>query len=126
MNIIDSSCWLEYFAGTPLADVIGNIVENTDDLLVPSIVLFEVFKKLMVEVGEDKAIMAIAHLKQGHIVELDGDSAIFSAKIGREYNLALADSIIYATTLKYNATLYTQDHHFEKLRNVIYYKKKIS
>jgi hypothetical protein len=56
MNIVDSSCWIEYFAGTHVDDLISNA--------------YEAFKKLLIETDEDKALLAVAHMKQGHVIEL--------------------------------------------------------
>ena len=123
MNIIDSSCWLEYFAGTDVGDKVALCIENTKELIVPSITIYEVFKKLIIELDEDRALFAIAHMKQGKVVELDSDLAIYSAQIGKHYKLAMADSIIYATSLKYNALLWTQDKHFKELKNTRYFEK---
>jgi len=124
MNIVDSSCWLEYFAGSRVGDEVSSVIEDTDHLLVPAIVVYEVFKKLILELDEDKALYAIAHMKQGHIVNLDTDLAIYAAKIGKDNKLAMADSIIYAITKKYNALLWTQDKHFKDLKSVKYFEKK--
>jgi predicted nucleic acid-binding protein len=124
MNIVDSSCWLEYFAGSRVGDEVSSVIEDTDLLLVPSIIVFEVFKKLILELDEDKALYAVAHMKQGHIVNLDTDLAIYAAKIGKDNKLAMADSIIYAITKKYNALLWTQDKHFKDLKSVKYFEKK--
>ncbi len=124
MNIVDSSCWLEYFAGSRVGDEVSSVIEDTDHLLVPSIIVYEVFKKLIFELDEDKAIFAVAHMKQGHIVNLDTDLAIYAAKIGKDNKLAMADSIIYAITKKYNALLWTQDKHFKDLKSVKYFEKK--
>ena len=124
MNIVDSSCWLEYFAGSRVGDEVSSVIEDTDHLLVPSIIVYEVFKKLILELDEDKAIYAVAHMKQGHIVNLDTDLAIYAAKIGKDNKLAMADSIIYAITKKYNAILWTQDKHFKDLKSVKYFEKK--
>lgn len=124
MNIVDSSCWLEYFAGSEVGERVSKPIEELKKLLVPSITLYEVFKKLLIELDEDKALFAIAHMKQGKVIELNSDLAVFAAQISKENKLAMADSIIYATTKKYNAVLFTQDHHFEGLENVKYYKKK--
>jgi predicted nucleic acid-binding protein len=124
MNIVDSSCWLEYFAGSRVGDEVSSVIEDTDHLLVPSIIVYEVFKKLILELDEDKAIYAVAHMKQGHIVNLDTDLAIYAAKIGKDNKLAMADSIIYAITKKYNALLWTQDKHFKDLKSVKYFEKK--
>jgi predicted nucleic acid-binding protein len=124
MNIVDSSCWLEYFAGSRVGEEVSSVIEDTDHLLVPSIIVYEVFKKLILELDEDKAIYAVAHMKQGHIVNLDTDLAIYAAKIGKDNKLAMADSIIYAITKKYNALLWTQDKHFKDLKSVKYFEKK--
>jgi toxin FitB len=124
MNIVDSSCWLEYFAGSALGEKIAPVIEKTDKLLVPAITIYEVFKKLLIELDEDRALFASAHMKQGKVIELDSDLAIYSAKIGKEHKLAMADSIIYATAKKYKATLWTQDRHFESLEAVEYFDSR--
>jgi predicted nucleic acid-binding protein len=124
MNIVDSSCWLEFFSGSTVGDKVSSIIVNTKELLVPSITLYEVFKKILIEIDEDNALLAVAHMKQGNVVELDSDLAINAAKIGKDYQLALADSIIYAVTRKYNAILWTQDKHFKNLDNVKYFEKE--
>ena len=124
MNIIDSSCWIEYFAGTHVGDLISNAIEETNSLYVPTITLYEVFKKLLIETDEDKALLAVAHMKQGHVIELDDDLAIYAAKIGTQYKLPMADSIIYATSRKYNCLLWTQDKHFKELPFVKNFEKE--
>lgn len=124
MNIVDSSCWLEFFSGSKVGEKVSPIIEELESLIVPVITIYEVFKKLLQEVDEDKAIMAIAHMKLGKVIELDSDLAINAAKIGKEKQLALADSIIYATAKKHNCVLWTQDKHFKELENVRYFEKK--
>jgi toxin FitB len=124
MNIIDSSCWLEYFADSEIGNEISRTIEKVELLIVPSITLYEVFKKIMNERDEDLALLAVAHMKQGQVINLDSDLSIFSAKIGKEYKLALADSIIYATAIKFNCTIWTQDKHFKELNNVRYFNKE--
>jgi predicted nucleic acid-binding protein len=119
MNIIDSSFWLEYFAGSGAGNIVAKIVENPLDFLVPSVVLYEVFKKLLLETNEDDALFCIAHIKQGKIVNLDDELSLSAAKLSKEYKLPMADSIIYATTLKYNCILWTQDQHFQGLIRLI-------
>jgi len=123
MNVVDSSCWLEYFADSAVGDAVAKAIEDIDSLVVPSITLYEVFKKLLGETDENRALVAVAHMKQGRVVELDADLAIYSAKIGKDNNLALADSIIYATSQKFDCTLWTQDRHFKDLKKVRYFEK---
>jgi predicted nucleic acid-binding protein len=76
MNIIDSSFWLEYFAGTKAGDIISDIIEETNQLIVPTITIYEVFKKLMLERNEDDALLAIGHMKQGKIVNLTDELSL--------------------------------------------------
>jgi predicted nucleic acid-binding protein len=121
MNIIDSSFWLEYLAGTEAGNTVSKVIENPDDFIVPSIILYEVFKKLLLETNEGNALFAIAHIKQGKIVDLDAGLALSAAKLSKEYKLPMADSIIYAATLKYNCILWTQDQHFSELPSVKYF-----
>ncbi|MDR1895012.1 MAG: type II toxin-antitoxin system VapC family toxin [Spirochaetales bacterium] len=123
MNIIDSSFWLEYFAGTNAGNIISKPIENTTDLIIPSITLYEVFKKLLLETTEDDALFCIAHMKQGKIVNLNDELSLSAAKLSIEFKLPMADSIIYATNLKYNCVLWTQDNHFSSLNFVNYFEK---
>lgn len=123
MNVVDSSCWLEFFSGSGVGDKVSPIIENTESLIVPSITIYEVFNKILIELDEDKALLAIAHMKQGHVVDLNSDLAVYAAKIGRDHKLAMADGIIYAICKKYGATLWTQDRHFKALENVEYFEK---
>ena len=120
MNVVDSSAWLSYFAGDENADVFAGPIENTGELLVPSITLTEVFKCVMRESGEDAALQIVAHMQLGKVVTLDGALAIDAAVFGVEYKLPLADSIIYATANKFSATVWTQDADFKSLPNVQY------
>jgi len=124
MNIVDSSCWLEYLVDSKVGNLVSGAIEDLNSLLVPSITLYEVFKKLLIEKDEDSALLAIAHMKQGLVINLDPDLSIFSAKIGKDYKLPMADSIIYATAKKYNCILWTQDKHFKDLEDIRYFEKE--
>ena len=124
MNIADSSFWIEYFAKTQYAYQILPIIKDTDNLLVPSITILEVFKKILRETTESKALTSISYMKLGKIISLDDELAINSGFFAIKYKLPLADSIIYATTIQNKATLYTLDKHFEGLPNVKYFEKK--
>jgi predicted nucleic acid-binding protein len=123
MNIIDSSFWLEYFAGSKAGNIISNIIENTNKLIVPTITVYEVFKKLILERDEDDALLAIGHMKQGKIVNLTDELSLFAANISIKHKIPMADSIIYATSLKFNCILWTLDEHFENLKSVNYFDK---
>lgn len=124
MNIVDSSAWLSYFAGDANAEVFSPPIENIDKLIVPSIIITEVFKYILRQRGENMALEAIAHIQQGKVVSLDSSLAIDAAKYGIDYKLPLADSIIYATGQKIGALIWTQDVDFKSLEGVKYYPKK--
>lgn len=124
MNVIDSSAWLSYFAGDANAEVFSRPIENIDKLIVPSITITEVFKCVFHQRGEGMALEAIAHMEQGRVIALDAALAIDAAQCGLEHKLPLADSIIYATAQKFDATIWTQDIDFRSLQSVKYYSKK--
>lgn len=125
MTIIDSSGWLEYFAGGPNASFFAEAIKNNRDIIVPTIILYELWKKISRERGEDKALELVAQLKRYKIVSLDESLSISAAKISGEYRIAMADSIIYATAKNYKAELWTQDADFKDLEDVKY-KQKIT
>ena len=120
MNVVDSSAWLEYFADGENASWFSTPIEATEDLIVPSLTLFEVFKKLLAESGENNALQAVSAMRQGQVINLDSALAISAARIGVRYHLPLADSIIYATSRAFDATLWTQDADFAELSGVEY------
>jgi toxin FitB len=121
VNVVDSPCWLEYFAGSVAAKRYAAAIENADALVVPAITLYEVFKKIYTVVGEAEALLAIAHMRQGKVVDVDARLALAAARLGCELKLPLADSLIYATARDRGATLWTQDEHFAGLHGVRYF-----
>ncbi len=123
MNIVDSSAWLSYFAGDGNAEIFSEPITKIDQLLVPSITLTEVFKCILRQRNENLALEAIAHMEQGQVIELDSRLSIDAAYYGVNYKLPLADSIIYATAIMYNATIWTQDVDFKSFDNVRYFSR---
>ena len=123
MNTVDSTLWLEYFADSKVGNLVSETIENTDELIVPTITLYEVFKKLLYERSEDVALFAIAHMRQGEVIELNDELSLSAAKISKDNKLPMADSIIYATNIKYDGILWTQDKHFMGLKAVNYFEK---
>jgi len=123
MNVVDSSAWLSYLAGDANAGKFSKAVEDTDLLLVPSVTLTEVFRTVFRQRGEEIALAVVAHMKQGRVVPLDAGLAIDAASYGLAQKLPLADSVIYATARKFDATLWTQDVDFKSLKKVRYYPK---
>jgi predicted nucleic acid-binding protein len=124
MNVVDSSGWVEYFANGVNAKFFTPPVQDLDNLLVPSICLYEVFKRLTLDLGEENALQAVGTMSYGHIIELDRKIAIDAARISIELKLAMADSIILAIAHEYDAILWTQDAHFKGMEGVKYIEKK--
>lgn len=124
MNLVDSSAWLEYFAGGPNADFFAPAIEKTSELVVPTIVIFEVFKRVLQQRNTRAALEAVAILSQGRSVDLTANLAIAAANISHREKLPMADSIIIATARVENAVIWTQDADFERLPGVKFRAKK--
>ncbi len=120
MNVVDSSAWLEYFANGPNASFFAKPIQATEKLLVPSLTVFEVFKRVLQQFDESDALNAIAIMQQGTLVDLDSTLALTAARLSVDNKLPLADSVILATARGYDATLWTQDADFEGLEKVKY------
>lgn len=123
-NVIDSSGWLEYFADGENANFFAPAIENTKNLIVPSISVLEVFKHVLRRCTEKQAFESIECMMQGMIVDLDLEISLSAAKLGIQYKIPLADSIIFATGLAYEATIWSQDADFDGLPHVKYVNKK--
>jgi toxin FitB len=124
MNVVDSSGWIEYFSEGKNADFFTSPIRDVDKLIVPTICIYEVFKRLLAERDEDSALLSVGLMSHGREVELDRNIAIDAAQISRELKLAMADSIILATARAHNAALWTQDEHFKDIDGVKYIEKK--
>ncbi len=123
MNVVDSSAWLEYFSDGPNTKRFSAAIENTAELLVPVISVFEVFKRVLQQRTEGEALKAIALMQQGQVIGLDISLALSAAKLSSELNLPMADSIILATARAHQAVLWTQDADFAGLKGVRYFQK---
>jgi toxin FitB len=123
MNVVDSSGWLEYFADGPNAGFFAPAIEATDALLVPVITIYEVFKRVLQQRSEDEALIAVATMAQGTVVDLDASLSMVAAKLSHELKLPMADSIILATARMNDATLWTQDDDFDGIEGVKYRRK---
>lgn len=123
MNIVDSSGWLEFFTDGPNATEFSKPLSDTENLIVPSISVFEVFKVVLRERDEDAALMSVSLMKQGRVVDLSFELAIQAAKMATDHKIPMADSIILTTGILYNATVWTQDSDFKDFTNVRYFPK---
>ena len=124
MNLVDSCGWLEYFADGPKADFYAAALEDPSSLLVPTICLLEVFRRVFQQRGEDAALQVAAAMHQGLLVSLDAGIALRAARISSDLKMPLADSVILATAWTYQSVIWTQDAHFKGLEGVRYTEKK--
>ena len=123
MLLVDSSGWLEFFMNGPLASTYAQHFKHPNDILTPSIVLYEVYKVIKRQRSEEEALIAAAQMGKTQIVPLTNTIALTAADASLTYQLAMADAIVYATVLTHKATLVTSDADLASLPQVAYHKK---
>jgi len=123
MNIVDSSGWLEFFSGGPNSKHFSFPLLDSSSLIVPVITIYEVFKVVLREAGENEALQSIAAMQKGKIIDLTIALAMSASKLSIQHNLPMADSIIFATANAYQCTIWTQDSHFENIPKVKFFSK---
>jgi len=124
MNLVDSCGWLEYLADGPNATFFASAIESTEELLVPTICILEVFKRVLQQRGEDSALQSAALMQQGQVIDLDSGTAVTAAKIGHEIKLPLAAAVIVATARIHHAVIWTQDADLKAVEGVKFVKKR--
>lgn len=124
MNLVDSCGWLEFFADGPNAGFFSDSIQDSDKLVVPTVCILEVFKRVLEQRGETAALEAITAMQQGKVVPLDAATALNAARLSSEHKLALADSVILATAHDHRAVIWTQDADFRKIPGVKYRAKR--
>ena len=123
MKVVDSSGWLEFFADGPLAEPYAVHLADLAQVLTPAIVLYEVYRWLKRERGEEEALIAAAQIAKTHVVPVTVTLALTAADLGLEHRLPMADSLVYATAVSMGAELITSDADFASLPGVIYLAK---
>ncbi len=124
MNVVDSSGWLEYFSGGPYAGKFMAALQDTESLVVPAITIYEVFKVVLREAGENAAWQAVTAMQKGKVVELNENLAVSAAKLSLGLGLPMADSIILATARQSGARIWTLDADFSDIPGVNYFPRK--
>ena len=120
MILVDSFGWIEYLAEGRLAERYGEYLTNLAEVITPTIVLYEVYKKLRRERKEEEALLVIAQIMKTRIVPLTEEIALSTAEISLKHTLPMADAIVYATARKEACPVVTSDPHFKGLEDVIY------
>lgn len=121
--VLDSSAWIEYFTNGKQADVFAEMIEF-GDYVVPSITIYEVYKKFLTLYDETEALNATAHMQKGKVVELTEYLALWAAKLSKDFNLPMADSIILATAYSTGSIVWTLDADFKDMEGVNYFPSK--
>jgi toxin FitB len=127
MNVLDSSCWIEFFLNSASAPYVSAVVEDTENLIVPSIALFEVHKFLSRQLIRSENFSDCLNLmRRSRVIALTDERAIAASQISQKHKLAMADAVMYSTALEFNATFWTQDIDYEGLPSVQYLVKEKS
>jgi predicted nucleic acid-binding protein len=122
--LVDSSGWIEFLRDGPLADRFAPYFEREEQLIVPAIVLYEVYKKLLSVQGSSAADRFLSAVLRARVVPIDERLALLAARISLDRRLAMADAMIYATALESGAHLVTTDAHFQDLPEVTVFRAK--
>ena len=120
--LLDSSGWIEFFTGGPLADRYAVYLAPRYQLITPTIVLYEVYKKIKRQRGEETALLFTGRLNATHIINLTASIALLAADVSLRHGLAMADAIVYATAKDQEAEVVTGDADLKNLPGVVYVK----
>lgn len=123
MRVVDTSAWIEWLTGSTLREQLAARIPVRSQCVFPTIVQLELAKWLARERGEERVDQMVAFTQKCLVVPLDTTIAMRSVAVHRQYKLAIADAIVYATAQEYGAELVTCDAHFENLPNVILIRK---
>ncbi len=123
MNVVDSSGWIEFFLAGPNGPVFKPVIEQRDQLLVPTIALFEVHKILSRSLSETLVDRCLGVMRLGLVLDLTDRRAIAASKAARQHRLALADAAMYSMAQEHGAVFWTQDIDYQNLPGVRYFAK---
>ena len=118
--LMDSSGWIEFFTGGPLADRYAAYLAPQHEVVTPTIVLYEVYKKIKRERGEETAVLFSGRLTATRVVPLTDSIALLAADLSLQHGLAMADAVVYATARDQGAQLITGDADLKDFPDVVY------
>lgn len=123
MILVDSCGWLEFLADGPLAQEYAHYLNTPEALITPTIVLYEVFKRITRERGEEVALFIAAQMHRTKLVPLTPEIALLAADLSLRHSLPMADAIVYATAMSEKCQIVTSDSHFAGLERVVFLGK---
>ena len=122
--LVDTCGWIEWFTEGKLIDNFAPFLIDPGQLIVPTLLQYELYKWVSREKGADVALEIVGITESGNVVYLDTNLAIYAADLAQDFQLSMADAVIYATSRRYEVELITSDQHFKGLPHVQYFKKK--
>ena len=120
MFVVDSSGWIEFFTDGPLAKEYSRHLKDPARIVTPTIVLYEVYKKIKRERTEEEALTAVSLMNRTLVVDLTESIALYAADMSIRFSLPMTDAMVYATALEHRCRLVTSDAHFKKLDRVVF------
>lgn len=118
--LLDSSGWIEFFTGGPLAARYASYLTPRYTIVTPTIVLYEVYKKIKRERNEETALLFAGRLQGTEVIQLTESIAYLAADLSLRHGLAMADAIVYATAKDQRAEVVTSDADLKDLPGVLY------
>lgn len=119
MVIVDSSGWIEYFTSGPRAAEYQKHLKDPRAVVTPTIVLYEVYKKIKREISEEAALEAVSAMKQTRIAPVTESIALIAADLSVKHGLPMADAIVYANAVEQDCTVVTSDAHFKGMERAV-------
>ncbi len=120
MLLIDSSGWIEFFTDGPLAREYAKHLKDPARIITPTVVLYEVYRKIKREKTEEQALLAVSFMNRTSVIDLSESIALLAADLSIQNSLPMADAMVYATAMENNCSVVTSDEHFKKLGKVIF------
>src|SRR5713226_591581 len=102
-TLVDSSGWLEYITADTKSQLFAPYLESEYPILVPTIVLYEVRKILLLRHTKLLADTFVSTALRHNVVPLDQEVALAASTISIHHGLPMADALLYATAEKRGA-----------------------
>ena len=115
MNVVDATGWLEYFSDGPDAAFVAQVLQEADELVVPTITILDVFERVCSEHGEGAALQAAAAMQQGTVVTLDTPMAMAAGRLAVAQGVSTGAGAVLAAAERHQARVWTLD---EEVRHV--------
>ena len=126
MKLIDTCVYVEVLRGTPTGNLLKPLIPPPSQLLVSTMVLYELGKWLARNMGAEEADEFVAAMLTAQVTEPNAGIALHAAELSAAHQLHALDALIYATALEHDAELVTCDAHFKGLPGVEYTPKVTS